>query len=172
MHLTGLNRCRKSCRLRWVNYLNPYINREDFSKDEADLILRLHNLLGNRWTLIAARLQGRSANDVKNYWNTHLRKNVVLGAKENTEKEKPNEIIKAHDAIKEPRLNVKPNPVTHPLLTSKTFGDVSRDRDDSSDTMVPDQIDSQPNLDNAPILCLQSGCSSSQEGKYKLFKWL
>lgn len=44
----GLNRCRKSCRLRWLNYLRPNIKRGDFAKDEVDLILRLHKLLGNR----------------------------------------------------------------------------------------------------------------------------
>ncbi|KAM0003971.1 putative transcription factor MYB-HB-like family [Helianthus debilis subsp. tardiflorus] len=44
----GLNRCRKSCRLRWLNYLRPNIKRGDFEEDEVDLILRLHRLLGNR----------------------------------------------------------------------------------------------------------------------------
>ncbi|KAK8994921.1 hypothetical protein V6N11_045988 [Hibiscus sabdariffa] len=143
----GLNRCRKSCRLRWLNYLNPNIKRGAFAADEVDLIIRLHNLLGNsqnhtpsnirtdkaqpvsatpgdqysekathqlsktenpwkqknalyqhntppiiktgipdtniqsyqtllanncRWSLIAGRLPGRTANDVKNYWNNHL----------------------------------------------------------------------------------------------------
>ncbi|EFH63285.1 predicted protein [Arabidopsis lyrata subsp. lyrata] len=71
---TRLNRCRKSCRLRWVNYLNPNIKREEFGSDEVDLLLRLHKLLGNRWSLIAGRLPGRTANDVKNYWNTNLAK--------------------------------------------------------------------------------------------------
>nr|WJZ68972.1 MYBSG6-1 [Gorteria diffusa] len=70
---TGLNRCRKSCRLRWLNYLSPNIKRGDFREDEVDLILRLHKLLGNRWSLIAGRIPGRTANDVKNYWNTHIR---------------------------------------------------------------------------------------------------
>ncbi|CAE5963116.1 unnamed protein product [Arabidopsis arenosa] len=74
----GLNRCRKSCRLRWLNYLKPSINREKFSTDEVDLLLRLHKLLGNRWSLIAGRLPGRTANDVKNYWNTHLSKRHEL----------------------------------------------------------------------------------------------
>ncbi|KAI3506379.1 hypothetical protein L1887_28737 [Cichorium endivia] len=69
---TGLNRCRKSCRLRWVNYLRPNIKRGDFAEDEVDLMLRLHTLLGNRWSLIAGRIPGRTANDVKNYWNTHI----------------------------------------------------------------------------------------------------
>uniref|UniRef100_A0A1J3IFK6 Transcription factor MYB75 n=1 Tax=Noccaea caerulescens TaxID=107243 RepID=A0A1J3IFK6_NOCCA len=70
----GLNRCRKSCRLRWLNYLKPSIKRGKLSSDEVDLLLRLHKLLGNRWSLIAGRLPGRTANDVKNYWNTHLSK--------------------------------------------------------------------------------------------------
>ncbi|MCL7040821.1 hypothetical protein MKW94_012607 [Papaver nudicaule] len=68
----GINRCRKSCRLRWLNYLRPSIKRGQFEPDEADLISRMHKLLGNRWTLIAGRLPGRTANDVKNYWNTHF----------------------------------------------------------------------------------------------------
>ncbi|KAF8030652.1 hypothetical protein BT93_E2943 [Corymbia citriodora subsp. variegata] len=76
-HIAGLNRCRKSCRLRWLNYLKPNIKRGAFQEDEVDMIIRLHNLLGNRWSLIARRLPGRTANDVKNYWNTHLVKKVV-----------------------------------------------------------------------------------------------
>nr|BCT09962.1 transcription factor R2R3-MYB [Lilium hybrid division I] len=75
--LAGLNRCRKSCRLRWVNYLDPNIKRGSFSEDEEDLIIRLHELLGNRWSLIAGRLPGRTANDIKNYWNSHLSKKKV-----------------------------------------------------------------------------------------------
>nr|CAD1856952.1 transcription factor [Fragaria vesca]CAD1856953.1 transcription factor [Fragaria vesca] len=71
---SGLNRCRKSCRLRWLNYLKPNIKRGEFAEDEVDLIIRLHKLLGNRWSLIAGRLPGRTANDVKNYWNTYQRK--------------------------------------------------------------------------------------------------
>ncbi|KAI7746665.1 hypothetical protein M8C21_008507 [Ambrosia artemisiifolia] len=69
----GLNRCRKSCRLRWLNYLRPDIKRGEFGEDEIDLMHRLHKLLGNRWSLIAGRIPGRTANDVKNYWNTHVR---------------------------------------------------------------------------------------------------
>lgn len=45
---TGLNRCGKSCRLRWLNYLRPNIKRGNISDEEEDLILRLHKLLGNR----------------------------------------------------------------------------------------------------------------------------
>ncbi|XP_062119431.1 transcription factor MYB1-like [Humulus lupulus] len=74
----GLNRCRKSCRLRWLNYLKPGTKRGTFTADEVDLVLRLHKLLGNRWSLIAGRIPGRTTNDVKNYWNTHLGKKVMM----------------------------------------------------------------------------------------------
>nr|GME03248.1 myb-related protein 308-like [Ipomoea batatas] len=72
----GLLRCGKSCRLRWMNYLRPGIKRGNFSPEEEDLIVRLHSLLGNRWSLIAGRLPGRTDNEIKNYWNTHLLKKL------------------------------------------------------------------------------------------------
>ncbi|GAB2231191.1 hypothetical protein Droror1_Dr00027480 [Drosera rotundifolia] len=72
----GLLRCGKSCRLRWMNYLRPGIKRGNITPDEEDLIMRLHLLLGNRWSLIAGRLPGRTDNEIKNYWNTHLIKRV------------------------------------------------------------------------------------------------
>ncbi|XP_056167216.1 transcription factor MYB1-like isoform X2 [Syzygium oleosum] len=72
----GLNRCSKSCRLRWVNYLKPGIKRGAICPDEEDLIIRLQRLLGNRWALIAARLPGRTDNEIKNHWNTILVKRL------------------------------------------------------------------------------------------------
>ncbi|KAJ4728082.1 MYB transcription factor [Melia azedarach] len=72
----GLLRCGKSCRLRWMNYLRPDIKRGNITPDEDDLIIRLHALLGNRWSLIAGRLPGRTDNEIKNYWNTHLSKKL------------------------------------------------------------------------------------------------
>ncbi|XP_059657597.1 transcription factor MYB114-like [Cornus florida] len=73
---SDLNRCGKSCRLRWLNYLRPNIKRGNISDEEEDLILRLHKLLGNRWSLIAGRLPGRTDNEIKNYWNSHLSKKI------------------------------------------------------------------------------------------------
>lgn len=72
----GLGRCGKSCRLRWLNYLRPTIKRGNISQDEEDLIIRLHRLLGNRWSLIAGRLPGRTDNEIKNHWNSHLSKQL------------------------------------------------------------------------------------------------
>ncbi|BBM97915.1 transcription factor MYB, plant [Marchantia polymorpha subsp. ruderalis] len=73
----GLLRCGKSCRLRWTNYLRPDIKRGRFSLDEEQLIIHLHAILGNRWSAIAAHLAGRTDNEIKNYWNTHLKKRLL-----------------------------------------------------------------------------------------------
>ncbi|XP_062211415.1 myb-related protein 306-like [Phragmites australis] len=74
---TGLMRCSKSCRLRWTNYLRPGIRRGGFSDQEDRLIVHLQALLGNRWAAIASYLPDRTDNDVKNYWNTHLKKKIM-----------------------------------------------------------------------------------------------
>uniref|UniRef100_A0A7N0ULI7 Uncharacterized protein n=1 Tax=Kalanchoe fedtschenkoi TaxID=63787 RepID=A0A7N0ULI7_KALFE len=75
--LAGLERCGKSCRLRWTNYLRPDIKRGRFSFEEEETIIRLHSVLGNKWSAIAARLPGRTDNEIKNYWNTHIRKRLL-----------------------------------------------------------------------------------------------
>ncbi|KAG7555525.1 SANT/Myb domain [Arabidopsis suecica] len=73
----GLNRCGKSCRLRWTNYLRPDIKRGNFTEEEEQTIINLHSLLGNKWSSIAGNLPGRTDNEIKNYWNTHLRKKLL-----------------------------------------------------------------------------------------------
>ncbi|KAL1539446.1 transcription factor MYB106-like protein [Salvia divinorum] len=73
----GLQRCGKSCRLRWTNYLRPDIKRGKFSLQEEQTIIQLHALLGNRWSAIASHLPKRTDNEIKNYWNTRLKKRMT-----------------------------------------------------------------------------------------------
>ena len=46
---TGLQRCGKSCRLRWINYLRPDLKRGTFSDHEERTIIDVHRILGNRY---------------------------------------------------------------------------------------------------------------------------
>ncbi|KAL2242631.1 myb-related protein Myb4-like [Sesamum indicum] len=72
----GLLRCGKSCRLRWTNYLRPDVKRGNFSKEEEETIINLHEMLGNRWSEIAASLPGRTDNEIKNVWHSCLKKRL------------------------------------------------------------------------------------------------
>ncbi|XP_008794566.1 transcription factor LAF1-like [Phoenix dactylifera] len=73
----GLQRNGKSCRLRWINYLRPGLKRGIFSAEEEETVIKLHAILGNKWSQIAMHLPGRTDNEVKNYWNSYLKKKVV-----------------------------------------------------------------------------------------------
>ncbi|WOH14221.1 hypothetical protein DCAR_0933738 [Daucus carota subsp. sativus] len=74
--LAGLQRCGKSCRLRWINYLRPDLKRGTFSAQEENMIIELHAVLGNKWSQIAAQLPGRTDNEIKNLWNSSIKKKL------------------------------------------------------------------------------------------------
>ncbi|XP_028759636.1 transcription repressor MYB5 [Neltuma alba] len=130
----GLLRCGKSCRLRWMNYLRPSVKRGHIAPDEEDLILRLHRLLGNRWSLIAGRIPGRTDNEIKNYWNTHLSKKLISqGIDPRTHKPlKPNthpstsaapcshhHLHDRNNSSSNPSATTKPNPDDKPPITEQ-----------------------------------------------------
>nr|ACI42789.1 anthocyanin 1 [Solanum pimpinellifolium] len=141
----GLNRCRKSCRLRWLNYLRPHIKRGDFEQDEVDLILRLHKLLGNRWSLIAGRLPGRTANDVKNYWNTNLLRKL------NTTKIVPREKINNKCGEISTKIEIiKPQPRKYFSSTMKnvTNNNVILDEEEHCKEIISEKQTPDASMDN------------------------
>ncbi|GMI83969.1 myb domain protein 82 [Hibiscus trionum] len=128
---SGLKRGGKSCRLRWKNYLRPNIKRGEMSKEEEDLIIRMHNLLGNRWSLIAGRLPGRTDNEVKNYWNTHLNKKTctLLGKRKSIDHSTTQHIADHHNNSNTIDQN-QDGPIISSPKTTMEFDQGSMDLDD------------------------------------------
>nr|UVJ68631.1 MYB [Morella rubra] len=75
--LAGLHRCGKSCRLRWINYLRPDLRKGSFSKEEEQIIIDVHRIIGNKWAQIAKHLPGRTDNEVKNFCNSCIKKRLI-----------------------------------------------------------------------------------------------
>ncbi|KAF3779855.1 Transcription factor [Nymphaea thermarum] len=51
-------RSGKSCRFRWINHLDPMLNR---SEKEEERLLNAHSVHGNKWALERFRLCGKSS---------------------------------------------------------------------------------------------------------------
>ncbi|KAE8720794.1 Transcription factor MYB46 [Hibiscus syriacus] len=66
-----LQRCGKSCRLRWINYLRPDLRRGAFCPQEERLILHLRSILGNR-LLPSSAASGHCAGVVFSTWRIIL----------------------------------------------------------------------------------------------------
>ncbi|WOK96313.1 hypothetical protein Cni_G05020 [Canna indica] len=100
-HKIGLKRCGKSCRLRWLNYLRPNIKHGGFTEEEDQIICNLYISIGSRWSIIAAQLPGRTDNDIKNYWNTRLKKKLLGKRRDSSQSRRllhPNQASSNEDA--------------------------------------------------------------------------
>ncbi|KAJ3692620.1 hypothetical protein LUZ60_011715 [Juncus effusus] len=127
----GLQRCGKSCRLRWINYLRPDIRRGRFTAEEEKLIISLHAIVGNRWAHIASHLPGRTDNEIKNYWNSWIKKKIKKSSPASSTNPNPTQdlfqptqnSIDQLDAIVNQTLtqqNFSPKPISDSIFLSQT----------------------------------------------------
>ncbi|CAL9221995.1 unnamed protein product [Arabidopsis halleri] len=151
----GLLRCGKSCRLRWMNYLKPDIKRGNFTKEEENAIISLHQILGNRWSAIAAKLPGRTDNEIKNVWHTHLKKRLkdyqpakpkTSNKKKGTKPKSESVITSSNSTRSESELGNSSNPYGESLFSaSPSTSEVS------SMTLISHEGHSNEiNMDNKP----------------------
>ena len=70
-------RLGKQCRERWRNHLDPNVNRSPWTPEEDQILIEMHEKLGNQWVKIAEKLNNRSDNCVKNRWNSTLKKQLL-----------------------------------------------------------------------------------------------
>ncbi|KAJ0609578.1 putative transcription factor MYB-HB-like family [Helianthus annuus] len=130
--LAGLRRCGKSCRLRWTNYLRPDLKRGLLNESEEQLVIDLHAHLGNRWSKIAARMPGRTDNEIKNHWNTHIKKKL---------------------------LKMEIDPVTHKPLQKET--EVEKTSSSSVVKLLPQTEEYNPSLPSRTVYTLESSEENS-----------
>ncbi|KAL8147065.1 uncharacterized protein LOC141706035 [Apium graveolens] len=128
----GLLRCGKSCRLRWINYLSPNVKRGNFTLEEEDSIIKLHDSYGNKWSKIAAQLPGRTDNEIKNVWNTYLKKRILdndpkCHKKCNDSKTKNNNSLSSSISSSSNASNKEqgPSPIDHQQLPMSKMPDIA-----------------------------------------------
>lgn len=68
------NRNAKQIRDRYINYLDPNIKTGKFCLEEDQKIIQLFDKYGNKWSIIQQHISDRSADAIKNRYNSSLRK--------------------------------------------------------------------------------------------------
>ena len=66
----------KQCRERWINHIDPAINRAPWTHEDDMRLIEAHSRLGNKWTELAALFDGRTDNAVKNRWNSTIQRKL------------------------------------------------------------------------------------------------
>ncbi|KAI0501451.1 hypothetical protein KFK09_016396 [Dendrobium nobile] len=171
----GMKRCGKSCRLRWLNYLQPNLKHGGFSEEEDNIICSLYVTIGSRWSFIASHLPGRTDNDIKNHWNTRLKKKLLGKSRKDHQKQtrripkqlEPKNIEETNDfySIQNPAA-LPSNPETDSQASIKKLLMKLGGRISSDEAEIPPLINApdQNNLYGNTNACLMA--SSAQLSSY------
>ena len=71
-HRTG-----KQIRDRFLNSLDTRYNKRKFSKEEDKMILKYHEIYGNKWSEIAKKLKSRTGDMIKNRFYSSLKRKLL-----------------------------------------------------------------------------------------------
>lgn len=105
------NRTGKQVRDRYTNYLQPNIKTDVWTEEEDQLLINLYFELGKKWSMIANRIPGRTENQVKSRFYTHLKKHVEgRSAPKKAEQDKKTQVMPAQTSVINKRSNTEPVP--------------------------------------------------------------
>jgi len=71
-------RTGKQVRERFLNNLDPTINRNKFSPEEDENIIELYTKFGPKWKEMTKEFSGRTENMIKNRFYSHIKKKMLL----------------------------------------------------------------------------------------------
>ena len=69
-----IGRIGKQCRERWHHHLSPDVIKRKWTLDEDMLIIKLFKEHSSRWSEMAKFVPGRTDNQIKNRYNSNLKK--------------------------------------------------------------------------------------------------
>jgi len=112
-------RTGKQVRDRYINYLRPNIKQQEWSQEEDDLLQKLYEEFGNKWSKISVYLRGRTENQVKNRFHAaERREKRMREKKKKTCKIEPDlvKLVKKDPELeKNAVLSLKTEPVSDPM---------------------------------------------------------
>jgi len=155
------HRTIKQIRERWTNHVDPSINHAPFTKDEDEILVKLHGELGNKWALIATHLDARTAEGVKIRWKSLHRKSTQAlkrQAKEALRSKKTTPLLRFANFVLESQSNQLSSVHSpQPPVCQATATDSSSE--------APERTSSSPKRPRRALCCDRSASNCQEHGE-------